>query len=203
MGAQEAQPIEVARLFTWLTTTSPDWRIGVLYTLLGAVGALVVVFSLIGGAVPGTAGFARIEAGLKRAEERERILDELLQASVRNAEEIRAVEIAANNLRDDVAADRRRQFAIAAALYTLLGGFFAAMLAQDILQALIVGAAWTSYLGALGLKGEYAERKSIKDDVTQRLEAMAQRAIDGLQLTDHERREAVELLSDANISKAL
>jgi hypothetical protein len=201
--AQQSQPIDVANLFTWLASAPPDWVRGILYSALGLVGALVVVFTLVGGAVPGTAGFARIEADLKRVEEREKILDDLLKAVVKNPAEIAAVEVATNNLRDDVAADRRRQFALAAAIYTVLGAFFAAMLARDVLQALVVGAGWTSYLGALGLKKDYAERKSVKDEATERLETIVSRAIQGAVLTDHEIREAQSALSEAVVSKAL
>jgi hypothetical protein len=201
--AQQAQPIDVANLLTWLTSVPPNWGLGVLYALLGMTGALVVVFTLVGGAVPGTAGFARIEADLKRVEEREKILDDLLKSPVKNPEEIKVVEIAANNLRDDVTADRRRQFAMAAVLYTVLGAFFAALLARDVLQALVVGAGWTSYLGALGLKKDYEVRKSVKDGVTERLEAVVSRALQGPTLTDHEIREARTALSEANVSRAL
>ena len=200
---QQSQPIDVANLFTWLASAPPDWVRGILYAALGLVGALVVVFTLVGGAVPGTAGFARIEADLKRVEERERILDDLLKAVVKNPAEIAAVEVATNNLREDVAADRRRQFALAAAIYTILGAFFASMLARDVLQALVIGAGWTSYLGALGLRKDYAERKAVKDEVTERLESVVSRALQGVILTDHEIREARSALSEAVVSKAL
>ena len=70
-AAAAAEAIEVGNLFTWATgSTIPDWGRGGLYAALGLIGALVTVFTLIGGAVPGTAGFARIETGLKRVEER-------------------------------------------------------------------------------------------------------------------------------------
>jgi hypothetical protein len=161
--------IEVVNLFTWATGPSPKWGVGALYAFLGLIGALVTVFGLIGGAVPGTAGFVRIEAGMRRVEEREKILDKLIKDPKRNPEEIKAVEIAANNLRDDMRDDRRRQFTSAAALYALLGAFFAALLARDLIQALVIGAGWTACLGALGLKKDYAERKSMKDQTTEKL----------------------------------
>jgi len=74
-------------------------------------------------------------------------------------------------LRDDLRSDMRQQFALAATLYVVLGAFFAAALAQDLLQALVIGAGWTAYLGAFGLKRDYAERKLIKDKATEELEA--------------------------------
>jgi hypothetical protein len=108
----------------------------------------VTVFGLIGGAVPGTAGFVRIEAGMKRVEEREKILDKLIKDPNRKPEEIQAVELATNNLRDDMRNDRWRQFTLAAFLYALLGAFFAALIVRDLLQALAIGAGWTALLGA-------------------------------------------------------
>ena len=167
--AGDSTPIEVVNLFTWATGASVDWGTGALYAFLGLIGALVTVFSLIGGAIPGTSGSVRIEAGMKRVEEREKILDKLIEEPNKNPEVIKAVEIATNNLRDDMRDDRRRQFALAAALYALLGGFFAALLARDLLQALVIGSGWTACLGALGLKKDYAARKSMKDQTTEKL----------------------------------
>lgn len=199
--AQVPTPIEVANLFKWATGTSPDWVRGALYAGLGLVGALVTVFSLIGGAIPGTAGFMRIEAGMKRVEEREKILDKLIKDPHRKPEEIKAVEIAANNLRDDIRVDRRRQFVLAAGLYALLGAFFAMLLAQDLLQALVIGAGWTASLGALGLKKDYAERKTIKDQTTEKLESALSRVKEGK--IDIEEKELDELKIETQISKAL
>jgi hypothetical protein len=75
----DSDRVEVVNLFTWATGPSPRWGVGGLYAFLGLIGALVTVFGLIGGAVPGTAGFVRIEAGMKRVEEREKVLDKLIK----------------------------------------------------------------------------------------------------------------------------
>lgn len=201
--AQDPEPLEAVSLFAWATGGQLGWGRGGLLASLGVVGALVMVFSLVGGAVPGTAGFARVEAGLKRVEEREKILDEMLKPPTAQADEIKAVEAAVNNLRDDIRDDRRRQFLIAAILYAFLGAFFAAMLTTDLLQALVIGAGWTAYIGALGLKKDYADRKAVKDDVTERLEGIVNQALEGVVLTDSARREASTLLTEARVSKAL
>ncbi len=198
--SQPTQPIGVANLFTWATGDSPDWGRGALYSCLGLLGALVTVFSLVGGAIPGTAGFARIEAGMKRVEEREKILDIMIKDPNKIAANIEVVEQAANNLRDDIRADRRRQFMTAAFLYAILGAFFAALLAQDLLQALIIGAGWTAYLGALGLKKDYAERKSLKDETTEKLENALSQASAGTPLSDNDH---MALMSEAQVSKAI
>jgi len=160
----------VANLFAWSNSTPPDWATGSSFALLGLVGALFTVFSLIGGAIPGTAGYVRIEAGLKRVEEREKKLDDLIKGTGTNPEVIKAVEAAANNLRDDLRSERQRQFLEAAVLYTILGAFVASALARDFLQAVVIGAGWTAYLGAFGLKKDYAARKEVKDEVIEKLE---------------------------------
>lgn len=160
----------VPKLFWWLLGTTPDWRMGVFLAVLGLVGALVTVYFLIGGAVPGTAGYAKIEANAKLVEERERELQDLIEQHA-DPELIAAVEVATNNLRDDVRTDRRRQWTTAAFLYSILGAFFAMMLARDLLQAFLIGAGWTSYLGSLGLKQDYATRKEMKDKSSEALEA--------------------------------
>ena len=163
--AQTEKPIEVADLFAWATSTPPDWARGGLFFVLGLLGALVTVFTLIGGAVPGTAGQMKIDADSDRLERMSKRLEELTAATPPNAPAISAVEAAVNNLRDDLTSERWRQFAIAAVLYATLGAFFSCLLARDILQALVIGAGWTGFIGSLGLKADYAARKAAKDEV--------------------------------------
>lgn len=162
-SVQEPEPIKVENLFTWARTTPPDWRRGALFAGLGLIGALVTIFGLIGGAVPGTSGKAKIDADTERLNRLSQRLEELITASPPDAAAIAAVESTVNNLRDDLRTERWRQFAIATALYAILGGFFSALLAQDMLQALVIGAGWTGFIGTLGLKKDYAERKATKD----------------------------------------
>jgi len=91
------------------------------------------------------------------------------------------------------------QFGLAAGLYAILGAFFAAMLARDLLQAILIGAGWTAYLGALGLKKDYAQRKSIKDEATEKLETAVAQAKQGA-LTD---KDFEDLQVEVQVSKAL
>jgi hypothetical protein len=103
-------------------------------------------------------------------------LEELITASPPDAAAIVAVESTINNLRDDLWAERWRQFGIATVLYAVLGAFFSAMLAKDLLQALVIGAGWTGLLGTLGLKKDYAERKAPKDATLEKILDRAKRA---------------------------
>jgi hypothetical protein len=162
------ESIKVADLFTWAKITPVNWGRGVLFAVLGLFGAFVTIFGLIGGAVPGTAGQAKIDSDEERLNTFYKRLEELIAAHSPDATAITAVEHTVNNLRDDLRAERWRQFGIATVLYALLGAFFSALLAQDMLQALAFGAGWTSLLGTLGLKKDYAQRKATKDAVMEK-----------------------------------
>jgi hypothetical protein len=170
------EPIKVTELLTWARTTPPDWGRGALFAGLGLVGALVTVFGLIGGAVPGTAGQAKIDADTARLERLSEQLEKLITTSRPDAAAIGAVESAVNNLRDDLRAERWRQFGIAAVFYAVLGAAVSTLLATDLLQALVIGAGWTSFLGALGLKRDYAERKELKDATLEKTFERAKKA---------------------------
>ena len=156
---------EVAEFFSWLTGTPPDWNRGILYAVLGVVGALVILFTLIGGAIPGTAGKAKIDEGEETLKEWTEQLSREMKKAPPDPEAIEKKNRAVDDLRDDLWKERWKEFSLAAIFYTVLGSFFAAMLAQDLLQALLIGAGWTGIVGSLGLKGDYAYRKSRKDDL--------------------------------------
>jgi hypothetical protein len=185
------------------------WGTGALYAGLGLVGALVIVFGLIGGAIPGTAGFARIDLNQQRVEQRQQIIDQLMIEDARgNAQVISNLQPTVDALRDDVSRDRRRQFATAAILYAILGAFFAAALARDLLQALVIGAGWTAYLGAVGLKKDYAERKAQKDavldDYASHIEGVAVRVeASGRPLSDYGLADLPQLEMENRAAKAL
>lgn len=178
--AEESQPtsgsIKVGELLTWATATPPDWGRGALLAGMGLVGALVTIFGLIGGVVPGTAGQAQIDADTARLKRLSEELEKLITASTRDPATITAVEATVNNLRDDLRAERWRQFAIATLLYAILGAAVSTLLASDVLQALVIGAGWTGLLGSLGLKRDYAERKELKDTALERTVERAEKA---------------------------
>jgi hypothetical protein len=64
-GLSELGGIELTNLFGWAAADPPDWGRKALFAGLGLAGALVTVFGLIGGVVPGTAGKAKIEADVE------------------------------------------------------------------------------------------------------------------------------------------
>ena len=173
-GGPPQPTIDVAKLFVWLTTTPPNWAQGIFYAILGLVGALVILFSLVGGAVPGTAGKADIDANKELLKMWTEELNKLIKATPKQAADIDALGKQVNDLRDDLSRDMWRQFLLSGFLYAILGAFFATAFAQDPLQALLVGAGWTGLLGTLGLASDYAKRKAVKDEAIQALQTQLQ-----------------------------
>jgi hypothetical protein len=110
---------------------------------------------------------------------------------------VQAVETAVNNLRDDIREEKRNQFLIAGLLYTILGVAIAMFLAGTALQAFVIGAGWTSFLGSLGLKGDYSQRKEVKDDAIKDL----QTRIEELEPAPSDR--TIELKTDADVALAI
>lgn len=162
-------PKDPVTWFSWLNQEIPDWRQGGLLLLLGFVGSLVTLFGFIGGSFPGIAGQAKIDKDETRLEILSKKLEQLIISSAEsplsgNSDVIKAVQETVNNLRDDLGKERWRQFFIASLLYSFLGAMFATMLADDFLEAIVIGAGWTALIGSLGLKKDYAERKAIKDE---------------------------------------
>ena len=175
--------IDVANFFSWATSTPPQYDRGALYGGLGLAGALVTLFGLVGGAIPGTAGKARIDITEARVEAKEKGLDELREIAKARARAGDAIDQGLTNAiekfaednseaRADLKANRRNQFLIGGVLYAVLGAFFAALIAQDIFQALTIGVSWTAVAGNLGLRKSGEERKSETDN--QVTELMAQ-----------------------------
>jgi hypothetical protein len=66
--------------------------------------------------------------------------------------------------------------------YVVLGGVFAGFFADDIKiedvgdapKALLIGSAWTSYLSALGLRGEASNREQLAQSIEQTFEKVAE-----------------------------
>ena len=160
----------------WATGDTIDWAKGGLLLLFGAAGALFTIFTLVGGVVPGTAGQAQIEEDTAMLAKWTVKLSTLIEGE--KVKEIDATQTAVQNLRRDLTRERWKQFVLASTLYLLLGAFFAAVLADDLLQAVAIGAGWTAVAGSLGLKSDYSKRKETKDDVI----ASYQQHVDKLEL---------------------
>lgn len=150
-------------LFEWLRETPNDWETGLLFGALGLGGALFTTFTLVGGAFPGTAGKAKLDADSAIVDALTTRMKQLVDVATPNPEAIRAVGDQLDRLRDDLSRERWIQFAVAAILYAFLGALIAMALAKDLLQALVFGATWTGLVGTLGLKQDWLFRKETKE----------------------------------------
>jgi hypothetical protein len=150
----------------WAKEQPIDWFSGIALAITGLMGALVTIFFLVGGVVPGTAGQVEIDNDtlqLKEYKEKLKKLwdkEQLDEVDLKKANELNSI---VNDFNTRLDKERRYQFSLAATLYAVLGAFIATILAHDILQAFVIGAGWTGYLGALGLKQDAEKRKSEKD----------------------------------------
>jgi len=177
-GTSVGMPTQItnADIFTWLFTNPPDFATGLIYLVLGLVGALVAVFGLVGGVVPKTAGQANLEEEMANLKIEEAKLSKLTgdctnnECPPPNPEIVKALGTVVNDLRVSVTQERRKQFAQAAGIYLILGAVFAAMLAVNMLQAIVIGFGWTGVIGVLGLNQDHDYRSSKKDDVIDKLQ---------------------------------
>jgi hypothetical protein len=171
--------LELSNIFAWALTDPPNWALGAWYAAVGFAGALVTIFGLVGGTVPGTAGQARIDENSEQLRRISKRLEDVITPNPMkdplDSQGITAIGQAVRDLRDNISRERRYQFAIAAILYSVLGAFFASALVQDLLQALVIGAGWTGLTGSLGLKKDFTVRKSSKDAALDTSFTVAQR----------------------------
>jgi hypothetical protein len=162
---------DLVNLFAWYAAEPRDWNTGILFAVLGFFGALTTAYGLIGGVFPGTEGKARIERATQHLEELRGLLDgwfksPLAPSDPKTDPRIQELRQALESEERTLTRERWRQFAIATPLYALLGAFFASALAQDLLQAVVIGAGWTTVIGTLGLKKEYAGAEQQSRELT-------------------------------------
>lgn len=143
--------------FVWLD----DPLSGVAIAISALLGTLFTIFSSIGGVLPGTEGKAKLDAEQARLDAYYARFDEVMKGA--NHQHLTALGNQIDRLRDDVRAERRSQFLWGAILYLVLGMAVALALATNWLQAVVIGAGWTAYVGTFGLKSDYAARKEVKD----------------------------------------
>ena len=160
---------EAANILAWLSQEPVGWRAGLLFFLGGLTGAAATAFGAVGGLIPGTAG----------KEEVDRLTRELVATTKRKEtyqteyDQVRAdpnaTDAKKKDFRRDVNREQRReerlsstlstakraQYWIALPFYLLLGGAFATALAQDVLQALAIGAGWPTLWAAFQLRPEF------------------------------------------------
>jgi hypothetical protein len=146
--AGDGTNVTTPKFFQWY----PDWSAGALLIGGALFGTLFVVFTSIGGTIPGTAGQATLERDRKDYEKYVKRLDGLFNNGKLDPASVTAVHNVVHQTLTDIRSEQWREFGLAAALYVVLGSFIALALAADWLQAIVVSAGWTGYLGSFGLK---------------------------------------------------
>jgi hypothetical protein len=195
--AQPAADAAVAPsvIFAWAYAeggAAQNWPTGLIYALLGIVGALTMVYLFLGEFLPSMGGKAEYEALKGELEDYKVRRDETLKNREKYARgEAAALTLerltAENNLTDDydktierlerqISQDRWRLFWLGFPIYLVLGGFFAAAFASNEIQAILIGFGWTAIADRIGLQREFAVKKESKDSTIIQLETRARQA---------------------------
>jgi hypothetical protein len=136
-----------------------DSSIGILFFVLGVVGAAITVYfgeweKLIGKSALMLEIEGEIESKKKIAE------------TIENPKEVEIREKWENMIaRDQKRLDTERKFIRIQGiiLYLIIGGVFATILANNMVEAVAFGAGWTGLIGVFGIKKDNEERKKVRD----------------------------------------
>ncbi len=161
-------------LFAWY----PDnWGQGGIYFLLGMAGALVTVYLFLGEMLPSMGGqveYERTRVTLEHyLEQREELInlrndvalgqaDDDVNSAVldRLSDDLNGItELLETRLRSE----RWRLFFLGFPIYLVLGGFFAAAVATNFLEALVIGFGWTLIADRLGLERKNAQLQVLRE----------------------------------------
>jgi cell division protein FtsB len=162
-----------------------NWVQGLVRFLLGVIGALVTAYLFLGEFLPSMGG--KVEVELQKNElddlkKRRNDILALLEAHVKGDDKISTERVEAakglfldfdttiGRIEAEMTKERWRLFRIGFPIYVLLGGFFAAAFATNLLQALLIGFGWTAVADRFGLKKEQDVRKQKKDEQIDKLE---------------------------------
>jgi hypothetical protein len=167
----EPSQVPVGDLFSWFTQDPPNYRDGLLFLVLGALGALATMYTAVGGVMPGTAGKEELDRRQRDLEVARQLANgyqqqvealnkqaALTQADLdrlnRYREDLKEAQNRGDKLESKLSREKWTQFGIACVFYLPLGGGFAAALAQDLVQALIIGAGWPTLWGSYRLTNQ-------------------------------------------------
>ena len=171
---------EAANFLAWLNQEPVAWRAGLLFFLGGLTGAAATAFGAVGGLIPGTAGKEEVDrltrervAATKRKETYQTEYDQVRNDP--NATDAKKAALAADVQRaheteqktlDNLNKAKHAQYWQALPFYLPLGGVFATALAQDVLQALVIGAGWPTVWAAFQLRPEFKDLNQANAELT-------------------------------------
>jgi hypothetical protein len=186
-------PSELApELFAWYPPGGPpNYGLGLLFFVVGGVGALVTVYLFLGEFLPSMGGkgeYIKLQAQLEYFEDRRKqLLDnrwqalkdktelaqhqvQLLMATDRLSDDLDSI---VKDLQRQMTSERWRLFILGFPLYVVLGGFFALAFARDVFQALLIGFGWTAVADRFGLSREETVRREFRDKQIEELRQQA------------------------------
>ena len=136
-----------------------DISMGVLFALLGVVGAAIMVY--LGEWDKLVAKSARILEIEDQIASNRKIANEIKDP--REVETRGKWEDIIN--RDENRLDTERRFVrnLGIILYLFIGGVIAAVLANSMVEAIAFGAGWTGFIGIFGIKKDSEERRKLRD----------------------------------------
>jgi hypothetical protein len=160
---------KAANILAWLNEEPVGWRAGLIFFLGGLTGAAATAFGAVGGLIPGTAGKEEVDrlnrelvTTTMRKEAYQSDYDEVRKdpnaTDARRAafwEDVKWEEEREERLSATISKAKLAQYGRALPFYLLLGGVFATALAQDVVQALAIGAGWPTLWAAFQLKPEF------------------------------------------------
>jgi hypothetical protein len=179
-------------LLAWLVTDDGDidWTNGIVYFLLGFLGAAVISYFFLGGYLPSMGGKAEYDAATGELDRKRKARDEILLQRAKLIEsplplpvqkidaldrlsDDYAAEIA--DLRDDISKERLRLVTLGSLLYVFIGAAFATVFATTFAQAVLIGAGWVAIADRFGLKRQEEKRTDYRDTQIAELENEAKR----------------------------
>lgn len=194
--------------FPWATgdDLADNLPTGLGFAGLGAIGAMILIFGLIGSYLPSMGGKGKYEALLIEIEILESRRDEQIASRerfVRSGADVGAdrrheagkltqdLSQAIESKKAEAKQAYRQVLWLGIPIYVVVGGALAVLLATNALQALLIGFAWTSIADRLGLKREQGEKQATK---IENVDELTQRAKDGEQA-------AIELAAEKKVNK--
>lgn len=181
---------ELGPFLPWVDPGGFDANIGegIAFFALGLVGALVTIYLFLGEWLPsmgGKAEYETLQIEVEDLEDRRNVLMALREDFTGGAGELSDEQRdEAKNLSEEIGAEigtktaradalHRRILAQGLILYAFLGGAFAVLFAETLVQGMLIGFGWTAIADRFGLKREEAAKAGRRDQEIGKLEKAA------------------------------
>lgn len=176
---------------------------GLIFFILGVVGAAVIVFLSLGTSLPGIntrVSISNLEVEIDSdKKERDQLWNEWKNTkdnSLQKQLELLESRITYNQNRLD--SEKKYLERASIALYLPIGGAFATLLAADFIQALAIGAGWTGLIAMIGIKREEGVATKEKERESSDMNMKRQQLRDMINQKDINNQNIMKALRDSN-----